>query len=125
MAIGRPFQPGNQFGRGRPRGSRNKRSLLAHELLESHSEALTRQALVLALKGDVRMIKYLLGHLIPRRKEAPAKTGSLPMGNAAELAQSWEKLFKKVTSGKINVSDALGLADLMEHRRRSCAASFP
>jgi hypothetical protein len=29
---GRPFEPGNQFGCGRPRGSRNKKSLAAQKL---------------------------------------------------------------------------------------------
>jgi hypothetical protein len=32
---GRPFQPGNRFGRGRPKGSRNKKTLLSHEILDS------------------------------------------------------------------------------------------
>jgi len=117
MTKGRPFQPGNQFGRGRPRGSRNKRSLIAQELLESHAEAVTRQALVLALKGDPPMIKFLLSLIHPRRKDLPPKTGSLPMHNIAELSQASEKLIKKVTSGKVSISDALGLANLMERRR--------
>ena len=84
MAIGRPFQPGNRFGRGRPR---NKRSLLAQELLESHAEAVMRQGLVLALKGDAPLVKYLLGLFYPRRKDSPPKTGPLPLGNAVELSQ--------------------------------------
>jgi hypothetical protein len=39
------------------------------------------------------------------------------VGTAEELSQSSEKLIKKVTSGKISLSHALGFADLMEHRR--------
>ena len=118
MTKGRPFQPGNHFGRGRPRGSRNKRSLMAQELLECHAEAVTRQALVLALKGDSQMIRFLLGLIHPRRKDLLPKTGSLPMHSITELSQASEKLIKKVTSGKISVGDALGLTDLMERRRR-------
>jgi hypothetical protein len=118
MTKGRPFQPGNHFGRGRPRGSRNKRSLMAQELLECHAEAVTRQALVLALKGDSQMIRFLLSLIHPRRKDLPPKTGSLPMHSIAELSQASEKLIKKVTSGKVSISDALGLTELMERRRR-------
>lgn len=117
MPVGLPFQPGNRFGRGRPRGSRNKRTMLAQELLDSHAEAVMRQALVLALKGDPQFIRILLGHILPRRKDLPLETGPLPMGSAAELSQSWEKLMKKLTSGQISLSDASGIADLLDRRR--------
>ena len=118
MPRGRPFQPGNQYGRGRPRGSRNKKTLLASELLDSHSEAVVRQALVLALKGDAQMIRILLGHMLPRRRDLPLKTGPLPMGSAEELSKSSEKLMKRVFSGHVSPSEALEVAELMDHRRR-------
>jgi hypothetical protein len=86
-------------------------------LLDNHGEAVVRQALVLALKGDPQMVRILLGHILPRRTDVPLKTWPLPMRSTAELSQSSEKLIKKVTSGKISVSHALGIADLMEHRR--------
>ena len=44
MKRGRPFEPGNHFGRGRPKGSRNKRSLVANELLIEHGEAIVRKS---------------------------------------------------------------------------------
>ena len=34
---GRPFQPGNKFGRGRPRGSRNKKTILIEEFLAENT----------------------------------------------------------------------------------------
>src|SRR5437016_5750337 len=103
MPRGRPFQPGNQFGRGRPAGSRNRKPLLVQGLLDSEAEAVVRQALALARKGDPQMVRILLPYVLPRRSEAPIKTGPLPMGTAAELAQSSEKVLKKVTSGQITV----------------------
>src|SRR5205085_11160757 len=33
---GRPFQPGNKYGRGRPRGSRNKLARVCQDTLDSH-----------------------------------------------------------------------------------------
>lgn len=117
MPRGRPFQPGNNLGRGRPKGSRNRKSLLAEELLDSHAEAVMSQALALAEKGDAQVFRILLGHILPRRRELPLKTGPLLMGTAAELSQSSEKLMNKVTSGQISLSDAKGIADLLEQRR--------
>jgi hypothetical protein len=114
------FKPGNQFGRGRPRGSRNKKTLLPQEFLDSHADAVVRQALVLALKGDSQLLRVLLGHILPRPRDLPLKLklGPLPMGSATELSQSSEKLMKKVTSGQISLSDATELAGLMDRRRQ-------
>jgi hypothetical protein len=117
MPKGRPFQPGNKLGRGRPKGSRNRKALLAEELLDSHVEAIMNQALALAEEGDAQVLRILLGHILPRRRELPLKTGPLPMGSAAELSQASEKLIHKVTSGQVGLSDAKGIAELMELRR--------
>ena len=117
MPRGRPFQLGNKLGRGRPKGSCNRKTLLAEELLDSHAEAVVNQALALAEKGDAQVLRILLGHILPRRREVPLKTGHLPMGTAAELSRASEKLMNKVTSGQIGLSDAKGIADLLEQRR--------
>ena len=34
------------------------------------------QALALAEKGDAQVLRILLGHILPRRRELPLKTGS-------------------------------------------------
>ena len=75
---GRPFEPGNQYGCGRPRGSRNKRGLQAQQLLESHAESVVRRALVEAMKGDASLLRTLLSHILPRRRDAPVKTDAGP-----------------------------------------------
>jgi hypothetical protein len=75
-----------------------------------------RKAVVLALQGDVPLLRFLLG--LSPRKDMPQKTGPLPTGTAAELDQSSEKLIKQVAAGRISLSDAAGIADLLEGRRR-------
>ena len=57
---GRPFQEGNKLGRGRPLGSRNKKTLLIEELLCENSESLLQKALDLAQQGNVPMLRLLL-----------------------------------------------------------------
>jgi hypothetical protein len=50
---GRPFAKGASGNpAGRPVGSRNKATLLALQLLEGETEALTRKAVEQALEGD-------------------------------------------------------------------------
>jgi hypothetical protein len=118
MPKGRPFQPGNQYGRGRPPGSRNKKTVRAQELLDSHADAVIRKGLFLALKGDAAMLRFFLPYIVSRRADLPLKTGPLPAGTTAELDQSSEKLIKQVAAGRISLSDAAGIADLLEGRRR-------
>lgn len=116
MPRGRPFPPGNHCGRGRPRGSRNKKTALA-PLVDSHAEALVRKALELVDEGDSQMLRFLLGRILPPKENAPLKTGPLPMGSAEELAQSSRRLMQKVTSGEVSLSDASDITDLLEHHR--------
>jgi hypothetical protein len=115
---GRPFEPGNKFGRGRPPGSRNKRSLGAVQLLESHGESVVGKALVEAMKGDIQMLRTLVGHLLPRRRDVPVKTGPLPVHTTEELAQSSEAVLQRVILGQITLPEAHQLMDLIESQRR-------
>jgi hypothetical protein len=118
MLKGRPFQPGNQLGRGRPVGSRNKKSLLAQDLLDRHAGLILRQAVKLARKGDSQMVRFRAGYILPRRNGCPVNTGPLPTGGVAELSQSSVKLMNKVTSGQLTPNEGLEIADPMDHRRR-------
>jgi hypothetical protein len=124
MAVrGKPFQPGNKFGRGRPRGSRNKIAMAAQELINSHSLPVVRKALILALEdgkpaGQIAVLLAILDRIVPVRKEAPVNIGSLPTGTISEVSKSSEALVKKATSGKLTITEAQGIADLLEGRRK-------
>jgi hypothetical protein len=124
MAVrGKPFQPGNKFGRGRPRGSRNKIAMAAQELINSHSLPVVRKALILALEdgkpaGQIAVLLAILDRIVPVRKEAPVNIGSLPTGTISEVSKSSEALVKKATSGKLTITEAQGIADLLEGLRK-------
>jgi len=62
---GRPFANGNP---GRKRGSRNRTTITAAALLEGEAEELMRKAIELAKAGDVVMLKFLLGRILPRER---------------------------------------------------------
>jgi hypothetical protein len=129
---GAPFQPGNKMGQGRPRGSRNKRSRQAQEVLNRYGASIVTKAVSVALepekdemgrpkepvKRDRSVLRQLVGKALASTKELPVKIGPLPMGTAQELSQSFEKVMKKLSSGQISVSEAQGIAALMEVRRR-------
>ena len=117
MIRGRPFEPGNKLGRGRPRGSRNKRSARIQQLLEQYGEAIMQKALAEAIKGDPPLLRTFLSFLLGRPGDRPIQTGPLPMGSLEELSKSSEKVLQKVASGKLSPGEARILIDLIEVRR--------
>jgi hypothetical protein len=118
MIRGRPFEPGNKLGRGRPRGSQNKRNTRGQQLLDQYSETIMQKALAEAIKGDVSLLRTFLSFLLRRPGDRPIQTGPLPMSSLDELAKSSAKVLQKVTSGKLSPGEARNLTDLIEDRRR-------
>ena len=62
-ARGRPFAKGNP---GRKRGSQNRTTRAAAALLEGDVEELVRTAVDIAKAGNVVMLKFLLGPILPK-----------------------------------------------------------
>ena len=89
---GRPFANGNP---GRKPGSRNRTTLLAAALLDGEAEELVRKALELAKAGDVHMLKFLLGRILPRERLIKL---DLPRMESADDAV--EAIGKVISEGK-------------------------
>jgi hypothetical protein len=115
---GRPFQPGNKFGRGRPPGSRNKKTVLVDELLAENSQPLLRKALKLAQQGNVPMLRLLLDRALPRPKDAPVTIGPLPMDTPEELLEAQTKVMQHLLLGKLTPNQAERIFSLMGNYRR-------
>jgi hypothetical protein len=118
MKRGCPFEPGNKLGRGRPRGSRNKRIWRSQQLLDEHGEAIVRKALLAALKGDVPLLRTFLGYILRRPEDRPVETGPLHIGSAEDISKILDNVMMKVASGKLSLTDAQAVAALIESRRR-------
>jgi hypothetical protein len=64
---GRPFEPGQSGNpEGRPKGARNKRTLLLQELFDDGSEELLAQIKEQAQNGDIASQRMWLDRLLPR-----------------------------------------------------------
>lgn len=116
---GKPFQPGNKLGRGRPRGSRNKTTGQVQELLSEFAMPITRKAIADGLKGNGAVLRLLLDRILPARREAPIIVGLLPASTAGEVSKATETVLRKVASGKITTSEGEALLKLLETRRRT------
>lgn len=116
---GRPFQPGNNFGRGRPRGSRNKKTAEVQQLLNEWSMPIARKGIKDALEGDTAVLRLFLDRILPARRQATVTVGSLPVGTAAEVSKSSEKVLHKVASGQLAITEGEGILNLLDTRRRT------
>jgi hypothetical protein len=117
MTRGRPFEPGNKFGRGRPKGSRNKRTHLARKLFEDHSGTLMGMALMRA-REDPQMLKLLIGR-IPRQRDLPVSIALPPLKTLEDCDRASELVLKKASAGKISWGEALAVSAVIESRCRA------
>lgn len=84
---GKPFEKG-QSGNpaGRPKGSRNKATLAALELLEGEAEALTRAVIEKAKEGDMQALSFCLSRLLPTKLDTPLPEMDLPLDDPKKSA---------------------------------------
>lgn len=69
---GRPFEPGNQLGRGRPKGSKNKKTVVLGELqqlLMSHGPEIIQTLVEQAIQGDRTALSLAVSRMLPRMKD--------------------------------------------------------
>lgn len=115
---GRPFPPGNKFGRGRPQGSRNKATLALQELLDGHGEAIIRKCVLMAMQGEAGPMRTCVERLLPPRKERPVKFKLPRVGTAAEVAAAVGVVLRAVARGQLAPVEGQQIAAILEGRRR-------
>src|SRR5215203_3076108 len=106
---GRPFQKGNA---GRPKGARNKSTLIAQSLLQEEQVNLARKAIELAKDGDARMLKFVLERTLPRGRPCSIELPELNTTLDAEAAMV--RIFEALRTGELSISEATALAALVE-----------
>jgi hypothetical protein len=110
-ARGRPFAKGNG---GRKPGSRNKMTQIAAALLEGEADVLLHKAKELALAGDVTMLKFLLGRILPRERPI-----MIDLPHAADPLTTLMGVIGAMAEGKLSASEGAALATLIESYRRA------
>jgi hypothetical protein len=113
---GRPFQPGNP---GKPKGTRNKRTLLAEKLMGDDLEAVTRSVINAARNGDMTAARIVMDRLVPVRKGRPVRFDVPDAMDAAGVAEAFKRLMEAIGSGEITPEEASTIAGVLELRRKA------
>jgi hypothetical protein len=107
-ARGRPFSPGNS---GRKPGSKNRATIVTAALLEGEAQELLGKAVELAKAGNVVMLKFLLGRILPRERLIEL---DLPgMEFAADAVEALGRIMRAVSEGRISPGEAAAMATLI------------
>ena len=114
------FGPGNP---GKPRGTRHKATRAALALLEGEAEALTRQAVTMALGGDTVALRLCLERIAPPRKDSPVAFDLPPMQSAADAARAAGAVLDAVAAGDLTPNEGAQIMGLVENYRRALETS--
>lgn len=114
------FGPGNP---GKPKGARHKATQAALALLDGEAEALTRQAVTMALGGDTTALRLCLERIAPPRKDAPVSFPLPAMQSAADAAKAAGAVLAAVAEGELTPTEGAHIMALVETYRRTLETS--
>jgi hypothetical protein len=110
------FAAGNP---GKPKGSRHKATQAAQALFDGEAEALTRQAVKMALNGDTAALRLCLERIVPLRREATVSFELPQMERAKDTAEAARAVLAAVASGEMTLSEGNRLMVMVEAYRRA------
>ena len=115
---GQPFASGNNAGRGRPPGSRNKTRSGGQDLLDEHAAGLTRNCIVYAMRGDPSAMRICMERAVPVRREASIRLSLARIRTAQDMEKAAEKTTRAVARGKITPAQGETMMNLLESHGR-------
>ena len=116
---GRPFQPGNTFGRGRPKGSPNKTTRKMQELLEKYSDSLVGKLISMALKENMGAMRLCMERLYPARRDGLVQMTALGAKNMEEITQTYNRVLKAIGTGTLSPTEGETIARILVPLRQA------
>ena len=110
------FTSGNS---GRPKGTRNKKTLAIESLLEGQAEALTQTAISKALDGDSMALRLCMERIAPAPKDNPVSFALPQMNNALDASQAAGSVLTAVSEGNLTPIEATRVMGLIDSYRRT------
>ena len=118
-----PFEKGESGNpAGRPRGSRNRATLLMESLLADDAEAIGRKAIEMAKQGDMAAIRLCMDRLAPARKGEPVAFELPPLDKPADSVAAAE-IVAGVAAGELTPSEGADLAKVVDVYVRAIATN--
>jgi hypothetical protein len=107
----KPGQSGNPAGR--PRGSRNKRTLIAEQRLDEHAGDVTQAAIDLAVGGDGPALRMCMDRIAPPMRDRLLDFALPKLETAADAVAAASAIANGAAHGELTVPEAVGLMKLV------------
>ncbi len=105
------FQPGNA---GRPKGSRNRATVLTEQLLSKDIKAVVQAVLAAAKEGDTNAMKLVLERILPPLKTRRLHFPMPEIKTVADVHDAMNGLWAAVSTGQVTADEAALLGKLLE-----------
>ena len=117
-ARGRPFEPGNKLGRGRPKGSRNKAKSPGQDLFDEYAPHLIRKCIAQALQGEPSPMRICMARISPAHLDAFINMSLPPIKTAGDLDKAAEKVTQALGRGKITPTEGGKMMSILADRSK-------
>jgi hypothetical protein len=107
----RGFQKGNP---GRPKGARNKATVMAERLMEKDIKGVINVIVGAALNGDLQACKIIMDKIVPQAKSRRVEFPMPPIESLADVAEAYDGLWKAVSTGRLAIDEAQALGTILD-----------
>jgi hypothetical protein len=114
---GRPFEPGNKLGRGRPKGSRNK-TKPGQDLWDEYAPHLVRKCITEAMHGKPTAMRLCMERSSPARRGACIRINLPAIKTAADVDKAAEKVMQATRRGVLTPAEGDTWMNILESRSR-------
>lgn len=114
------FQPGNNFGKGRHEGSRNKQQIALQQIGLDRAESLLQAHIKSAEEGNDSAREFLIGMFIPRCKPGRFVEFEIQEINTIDdILPAQKSIMNHVATGKLTLDEGDKLFEFIEHHRKT------
>jgi hypothetical protein len=116
----RGFQKG-QSGNpaGKPKGMRNRATLMAEKLMQDDAEQVVRAVVEKAKQGDMTAARLIIERIAAVRKGRPMTLDLPDAKTIADLAAAMASLVRAMATGEVAPDEAATIAGVFEIRRKT------
>jgi hypothetical protein len=110
---GRPFPPGSSGNpKGRPKGARNRATVVAEALLDGEAEAISRKLIEKALEDDTTALRLCLERILPP-SDRPVAFDLPKIETAADALKASASVLASCAAGGLSPGEAAEIMALL------------
>ncbi|MES2252460.1 MAG: DUF5681 domain-containing protein [Pseudomonadota bacterium] len=116
MQKSHAFQPGNNFGKGRPAGSKNNAQLFLEKVGSEHGEVILTKVIEQALAGDLHAQKLILDRIypIPKARNFITSANLKNIRTQAHINEAMTAILDQVGDSRLSLEEGHEAVKLIE-----------